>query len=567
MAGEAALGRAVLAPSTYGKSLGTGLADVPKKVQKVGEAVKGLGGSLGQVNGLLETFGVGLSIGAVVAFGKSVLDLADNIVKVSDRTGLATDDVQRLQFIAEQSGNSIDDLAGSISKLQVRLADGKAKAGIEALGLNFKKIREESPYDALSDVAEAIGKIENPTLRAQRAVEVFGKAGTEILPTLVANFKQLGQEAPVMSDEDKKALKEQAEALDDIRRAAIPLTDAQKAAAVANEKLGISAGTTAKAFKISEAAVSTYLEGIKNAAEIEKMWAETRAKWAEETSKLSRKAADDFKKDQQQIADASAKVITERLRQTIDFETRNADAKRKGADLAIAQIERERDATIAALDAESEMRGPLYERDLAAIKKFYQNQIDLAKGTASTIEQRMRAQGVATREDLALSADAATRDYEQMRASGLYSTEEIQAAFVRMQDAIERSRGSVVNWGATLGQVAQILGSAFGSSGAMGPATPGLGAISKSIDAAAASTKQWGNSAGVAAPLFSDTPTKAQKAAAAVASGATIAAGAMDVWAATSEKTGKAVGALHGAVSGAKAGAAFGPYGGAIGAG
>ena len=682
MAGEAALGRAVLELSTDGKSLDTGLADVPKKVQKVGESVKGLGGSLGQVNGLLETFGVGLSIGAVVAFGKSVLDLADNIVKVSDRTGLATDDVQRLQFIAEQSGNSIDDLAGSISKLQVRLADGKAKAGIEALGLNFKKIREESPYDALSDVAEAIGKIENPTLRAQRAVEVFGKAGTEILPTLVANFKQLGQEAPVMSDgtvkaldaagdainkfgatlkvwaaesynyargffdklvagvyamvgklyenaaglaalaaklpgasklgidqsfvaglkesavwygnvakamettttvavdqrkklgalppivsdEDKKALKEQAEALDDIRRAAIPLTDAQKAAAVANEKLGISAGTTAKAFKISEAAVSTYLEGIKNAAEIEKMWAETRAKWAEETSKLSRKAADDFKKDQQQIADASAKVITERLRQTIDFETRNADAKRKGADLAIAQIERERDATIAALDAESEMRGPLYERDLAAIKKFYQNQIDLAKGTASTIEQRMRAQGVATREDLALSADAATRDYEQMRASGLYSTEEIQAAFVRMQDAIERSRGSVVNWGATLGQVAQILGSAFGSSGAMGAAIAGLGAISKSIDAAAASTKQWGNSAGVAAPLFSDTATKGQKAAAAVASGATIAAGAMDVWAATSEKTGKAVGALHGAVSGAKAGAAFGPYGVAFGA-
>src|SRR5438045_2570506 len=206
MAGEAALGRAVLELSTDGKSLDTGLADVPKKVQKVGESVKGLGGSLGQVNGLLETFGVGLSIGAVVAFGKSVLDLADNIVKVSDRTGLATDDVQRLQFIAEQSGNSIDDLAGSISKLQVRLADGKAKAGIEALGLNFKKIREESPYDALSDVAEAIGKIENPTLRAQRAVEVFGKAGTEILPTLVANFKQLGQEAPVMSDGTVKAL-------------------------------------------------------------------------------------------------------------------------------------------------------------------------------------------------------------------------------------------------------------------------------------------------------------------------------------------------------------------------
>jgi predicted transcriptional regulator len=682
MAGEAALGRAVLELSTDGKQLDAGLADVPKKVQKVGDSVKGLAGSLGQVNGLLETFGVGLSIGAVVAFGKSILDMADNVMKVHDRTGLATDDVQRLQFIAEQSGNSIDDLAGSISKLQVRLADGKAKAGIEALGLNFKKIRDESPYDALADVAEAIGKIENPTLRAQRAVEVFGKAGTEILPTLVSNFKELGKEAPVasegtiqaldaagdalakfgsslkvwaaesynyargffdrlvaevyrmvqrlyenaaglaalaaklpgasklgidqkfvdglkesavwygnvakamdvttaaavtqktklaglppiVSDDDKKSLKEQAEALEDIRRAAIPLTAAQQAAAVANQALGISAGTTAKALKISETAVSQYLDGLKNADEIAKTWAEAHAKMADVSSKFIRKAIDDWQAGQQKIADASGKAITEQLRQALDFEQRNADAKRSGADLAIVQIERERDATIAALNAESDMRGPLYDRDLAAIKTFYQNQIDLANGTASTIEKRMRAQGVLTRAELKAAADAATRDYEQMRASGEYTADELQAAFERMTDAINKTKDATVNWGSVLSQVAGILGNSFGSGGVMGSAIAGLSAVSKSIDVAAASTKQWGNSAGVAAPLFSNSATGAQKAAAAVASGATIAAGAMDVWAATSEKTGKAVGALHGAVAGAKAGAAFGPYGVAIGA-
>ena len=206
MAGEAALGRAVLELSTDDKKLDAGLADVPKKLKKTGDAAKDLAGPLTPVNGLLATFGVGLSVGAVVSFAKSILDLADNITKVKDRTGLATDDVQRLQFIAEQSGNSIDDLAGSISKLQIRLADGKAQKGIEALGLNFKEIRQQSPYDALAAVAEAIGKIENPTLRAQRAVEVFGKAGTEILPTLIANFKELGNEAPVMSEETVAAL-------------------------------------------------------------------------------------------------------------------------------------------------------------------------------------------------------------------------------------------------------------------------------------------------------------------------------------------------------------------------
>lgn len=203
---EPTLGRAVLELSTDDKKLDKGLADVPKKVGKTGDAIKGMAAPLSQVNGLLSTFGVGLSVGAVVAFGKSILDLADNVTKVADRTGLATDDVQRLQYIAEQSGNSIDDLAGSVNKLQLRLADGKAQKGIENLGLNFKEIRNASPYDALAAVADAIGKIENPTLRAQRAVEVFGKSGTEILPTLIADFKELGDAAPVMSEETVAAL-------------------------------------------------------------------------------------------------------------------------------------------------------------------------------------------------------------------------------------------------------------------------------------------------------------------------------------------------------------------------
>ena len=210
---DGSIGRAVLELGTDDKKLDAGLAAVPGKVQKTGEAVKGIAGPLTQVNGLLETFGVGLSVGAVVAFGKSLLDMGDAVMKVHDRTGLATDDVQRLQFIAEQSGNSLDDLTGAVSKLQIRLADGSAKKGIEALGLNFEKIRNQSPYEQISNVADAMAKIENPTRRAQLAVEVFGKAGAEVLPTLVANFKELGDAAPVASESTIKALDDAGDAI------------------------------------------------------------------------------------------------------------------------------------------------------------------------------------------------------------------------------------------------------------------------------------------------------------------------------------------------------------------
>lgn len=143
---------------------------------------------------------------------------------------------------------------------------------------------------------------------------------------------------------------------------------------------------------------------------------------------------------------------------------------------------------------------------------------------------------------------------------------QVSAEAAKYPGNLANSRRATVDWGAALENVASILSRGFGSSGLAGAAITAIGSIGQAMDAAAASTKKWGNSAGVAAPLFASSATGAQKAAAAVASGATIASGAMDVWAATSEKAGKAVGTLNGALAGAKAGSAFGPWGAAVGA-
>lgn len=93
-----------------------------------------------------------------------------------------------------------------------------------------------------------------------------------------------------------------------------------------------------------------------------------------------------------------------------------------------------------------------------------------------------------------------------------------------------------------------------------------MGSVAQAMRVSATSMKEWGNSAGVAAPLFNSTATATEKWAAAMSSSATIAAGAMDVWTATSGNAAKAANTLNGAMAGAKAGAAFGPYGVAIGA-
>ena len=58
----------------------------------------------------------------------------------------------------------------------------------------------------MEQVATAIAKVPDPAGRAALAVKLFGKSGTEVLPALLADFKSLGDAAPVMSDKTVRAL-------------------------------------------------------------------------------------------------------------------------------------------------------------------------------------------------------------------------------------------------------------------------------------------------------------------------------------------------------------------------
>ena len=55
--------------------------------------------------------GAALSLGAVVAAGKAALDTADNLSKLSQKTGLSVESLSLLKPVAEQSGVSLEGLA------------------------------------------------------------------------------------------------------------------------------------------------------------------------------------------------------------------------------------------------------------------------------------------------------------------------------------------------------------------------------------------------------------------------------------------------------------------------
>jgi len=164
---------------------------------------------------LAATLGVAFSVGAVVNFGRELLTTADALVRIHDRTGLTISDVQRLSFVADQSGNSIDELTSAIGQMQNRLASGDKSAvqAVKELGINFQTLISASPAEQMGLIAEAIGKIPDPATRTAIAMDLFGKSGTAILPTLTSQFNELAAAAPLMEESTVRALDRAGDAL------------------------------------------------------------------------------------------------------------------------------------------------------------------------------------------------------------------------------------------------------------------------------------------------------------------------------------------------------------------
>lgn len=178
----------------------------------------GFGQSLRGASSLAGAFGVTLGVGAVVKFGQALLDDADALVKLADKTGMSTDAVQRLKYIAEQSGNTLEQVTLAVSMLQKRLGQGddSAVGALKSLGIEVDRFQQLDPEAQFMAIAREVAKIEDPTLRAAKATELFGRSGTEVLPSLIAKVDELANKAPVMSEKAVQAFDAIGDGLSDL---------------------------------------------------------------------------------------------------------------------------------------------------------------------------------------------------------------------------------------------------------------------------------------------------------------------------------------------------------------
>lgn len=135
-----------------------------------------------------------------IAYGiRQYIKMGDELDKMSQRTGISVEALSELRHAADQSGAALSDVEKSQKRLAKTLVDAQrgmlsSREAFDNLGLSYQEVAAMSPEQQFQVVADALASVEDATLRAGLAQNIFGRSGTQLLP-MVENLRTLRQEA------------------------------------------------------------------------------------------------------------------------------------------------------------------------------------------------------------------------------------------------------------------------------------------------------------------------------------------------------------------------------------
>jgi hypothetical protein len=132
----------------------------------------------------LEGLGAALSVGAIVAWSKSVLDAAESLHNLSQETGSSVENLSRLANQAKISGTNFDTIRIAIERLAAGIGGTEDSTTKTAQALKFLGITARDPAQALNDIALKLDKFSDGAGKAAIARDLFGRGGVQMIATL-----------------------------------------------------------------------------------------------------------------------------------------------------------------------------------------------------------------------------------------------------------------------------------------------------------------------------------------------------------------------------------------------
>lgn len=187
------------------------IADLQRKMdmaqRSVDSSMAGITKAAGLAKNALGALGVGLSVGALTGFIKHAIDAADEMSKLSQKTGVSVKELGGLQLAYRQSGIDAGALQTSMSKLSVGVLNGND--ALKAMGIQTRNTDGslKSTREVLGSVAEKFAGYSDGIAKTGLAVELFGRSGADMIPLLnggaeaLAEFDSMAEKLGLTIDE------------------------------------------------------------------------------------------------------------------------------------------------------------------------------------------------------------------------------------------------------------------------------------------------------------------------------------------------------------------------------
>lgn len=179
-----------------GSVIGKLVLDKTKWSQSVNDVKKDektLGGMSDRTSAKFRKVGTAMTIaGAAIVGGlsamiKKYVEAGDEIGKMAKRTGFAVTTLGELKYAADITGASFTDIEKATKRMGKTISDaGDGMAtyvrAFDKLGISVEDLSKLGIEEQFFAIGDAISKIEQPFMRSAAAQDIFGRAGTKLLP-------------------------------------------------------------------------------------------------------------------------------------------------------------------------------------------------------------------------------------------------------------------------------------------------------------------------------------------------------------------------------------------------
>jgi hypothetical protein len=165
------------------------------------------------LRGIAGPLAAAFSVAAITAFGKSLIDTADRIAEISQKTGVAAETLSSLSNAAKMNGVDMEGLGTAMVRLNKAISEAvsgsfEQQRAFSALGISAEELKNLSTEEVFYRISDAFSGAADGAAKTTIAMTLLGKSGADLIPTLNMGRSELQKFSATFSKDFTNAANE-----------------------------------------------------------------------------------------------------------------------------------------------------------------------------------------------------------------------------------------------------------------------------------------------------------------------------------------------------------------------